>query len=148
VAISADVDVAMAVTSAADEEEVAPMVVIGDGVAAAFVVIEVAASVVIEVAASVVIEVAASVAIEAAASVVIEAAASVAIAAEAFVVDGVDSRPPRCLGKLHEGDFECCTDGVSAMAATYRSPMLKSQSSRMSWSKLTYLKPWHRLRWA
>jgi hypothetical protein len=140
VAISADVDVAMAVTSAADEEEVAPMVVIGDGVAAAFVVIEVAASVVIEVAASVVIEVAASVAIE--------AAASVAIAAEAFVVDGVDSRPPRCLGKLHEGDFECCTDGVSAMAATYRSPMLKSQSSRMSWSKLTYLKPWHRLRWA
>jgi hypothetical protein len=132
VAISADVDVAMAVTSAADEEEVAPMVVIGDGVAAAFVVIEVAASVVIEVAAS----------------VVIEAAASVAIAAEAFVVDGVDSRPPRCLGKLHEGDFECCTDGVSAMAATYRSPMLKSQSSRMSWSKLTYLKPWHRLRWA
>jgi hypothetical protein len=132
VAISADVDVAMAVTSAADEEEVAPMVVIGDGVAAAFVVIEVAASVVIEVAASV--------AIEAAASVVIEAAAS--------VVDGVDSRPPRCLGKLHEGDFECCTDGVSAMAATYRSPMLKSQSSRMSWSKLTYLKPWHRLRWA
>jgi hypothetical protein len=140
VAISADVDVAMAVTSAADEEEVAPMVVIGDGVAAAFVVIEVAASVVIEVAASV--------AIEAAASVVIEAAASVAIAAEAFVVDGVDSRPPRCLGKLHEGDFECCTDGVSAMAATYRSPMLKSQSSRMSWSKLTYLKPWHRLRWA
>jgi hypothetical protein len=140
VAISADVDVAMAVTSAADEEEVAPMVVIGDGVAAAFVVIEVAASVVIEVAASV--------AIEAAASVAIEAAASVAIAAEAFVVDGVDSRPPRCLGKLHEGDFECCTDGVSAMAATYRSPMLKSQSSRMSWSKLTYLKPWHRLRWA
>jgi hypothetical protein len=140
VAISADVDVAMAVTSAADEEEVAPMVVIGDGVAAAFGVIEAAASVVIEVAASV--------AIEAAASVVIEAAASVAIAAEAFVVDGVDSRPPRCLGKLHEGDFECCTDGVSAMAATYRSPMLKSQSSRMSWSKLTYLKPWHRLRWA
>lgn len=131
-AISADVDVAMAVTSAADEKEVAPMVVIGDGVAAAFVVIEVAASVVIEVAAS----------------VAIEAAASVAIAAEAFVVDGVDSRPPRCLGKLHEGDFECCTDGVSAMAATYRSPMLKSQSSRMSWSKLTYLKPWHRLRWA
>jgi hypothetical protein len=116
VAISADADVAMAVTSAADEEEVAPMVVIEDGVAAA--------------------------------SVVIEVVASVAIAAEAFVVDGVDSRPPRCLGKLYEGDFECCTDGVSAMAATYRSPMLKSQSSRMPWSKLTYLKPWHRLRWA
>jgi hypothetical protein len=132
VAISADADVAMAVTSAADEEEVAPMVVIEDGVAAASVVTEAAAFVVIEVAASVVIEV----------------VASVAIAAEAFVVDGVDSRPPRCLGKLYEGDFECCTDGVSAMAATYRSPMLKSQSSRMPWSKLTYLKPWHRLRWA
>ena len=139
-AIFADVDVAMAVTSAAAEEEVAPMVVIEDGVAAAFVVIEVAASVVIEVAASVVIE--------AAASVVIEAAASVAIAAEAFVVDGVDSSPPRCSGKLCEGDVECCTDGVSAMAATYRSPMPKSRSSRTSWSKLTYPKPWHQLRWA
>ena len=131
-AIFADVDVVMAVTSAAAEEEVALTMVIEDGVAAASVVIEAAAFVVIE----------------AAAFVVIEAAASVAIAAEAFVVDGVDSRPPRCSGKLREGDFECCTDGVLAMAATYRSPMLKSRSSRMSWSKLTYLKPWHRLRWA
>jgi hypothetical protein len=80
--------------------------------------------------------------------VVIAAEAFVVIAAEAFVEDGVDSRALRCLGKLRECDFECCTDEVLATAATYRSLMLKSQSSRMSWSKLTYPKPWHRLRWA
>ena len=133
-AISADADAAMVVIAAAVEEEVALTVVIEVGAAAASEVIEAAAFVVTEAAAFV------ATAVEAFA--VIAAEAFVEIAAEAFVVDGVDSKVQRFLGKLRNGDFECCTDNVSAMAATYRSLMLRLQRMRMQGSNPTYLKLW------
>ena len=125
-AISADADAAMVVIAAAVEEEVALTVVIEVGAAAASEVIEAAAFV--------------ATAVEVFA--VIAAEAFVEIAAEAFVVEGVDSKVQRFLGKLRNGDFECCTDNVSAMAATYRSLMLRLQRMRMQWSNPTYLKLW------
>ena len=124
----------MVVIAAAVEEEVALTVVIEVGAAAASEVIEAAAFVVTEAAAFV------ATAVEAFA--VIAAEAFVEIAAEAFVVDGVGSKAQRFLGKLRNGDFECCTDDVSAVAATYRSPTRKLLSLRMQWSNPTYLKLW------
>ena len=116
----------MVVIAAAVEEEVALTVVIEVGAAAASEVIEAAAFV--------------ATAVEVFA--VIAAEAFVEIAAEAFVVDGVGSKAQRFLGKLRNGDFECCTDDVSAVAATYRSPTRKLLSLRMQWSNPTYLKLW------